>query len=174
MLTTAEYQAQNKELHNRPEYGASTVTRQFWPSIRKICEVYCCESVLDYGCGKGVFASCNKDLDVHEYDPAIDGKDSDPQACDLLISLDVLEHIEPELIDDVLAHMASKMNKFGFLSIATRPAKKVLPDGRNAHLIQEHAGWWITKLSNHFKVIQFSGTDKELVVMVCAADKSSH
>ena len=36
--------------------------------------------------------------------------------------------------------------KSAFLLIASYPAKKSLPDGRNAHLIIERFDWWRTKL----------------------------
>jgi hypothetical protein len=60
----------------------------------------------------------------------------------MLISTDVLEHIEPEFVANVLQHMDSLFTRVAYLLIATCPAKKSLPDGRNAHLIQEEPDWW--------------------------------
>jgi hypothetical protein len=38
--------------------------------------------------------------------------------------------------------------------IATPPAEKILPDGRNAHLIQEPITWWMPKLEARWVVSQ--------------------
>ena len=56
---------------------------------------------------------------------------------DLVCCIDVLEHIEPELIDNVIFDLSTIVIKFGFFSIHQGPAGKILLDGRNAHLIQK-------------------------------------
>ena len=47
----------------------------------------------------------------------------------------------------------------GLFVIATGPAKKILDDGRNAHLIQEGPDWWLPKLMQRFELLQCQ-TDK--------------
>lgn len=47
-----------------------------------------------------------------------------------------------------------------------RWAKKVLPDGRNAHLIQESLAWWLPKLEARFTVSQVKEMSGELAVVV--------
>lgn len=106
--------------------------------------------ILDYGCGKGKLGLGKK------YDPAIPEFSTDPDPADLLVSTDVLEHIEPDLLDNVLIHMKSKMKKQGFLTIGCSPASKKLPDGRNAHLIVRSPDWWIEKLKEHFVILSYS------------------
>lgn len=170
MLISAQYREQNEKLHEKPEYGKSKATSLYWPAILQAAQVMECKSILDYGCGKGVFKLVH-DGDIREYDPAIADKSADPEPADLLICLDVMEHIEPDCLEEVLTHMASKATKAAFISVATRPAIKTLPDGRNAHLIQEHAGWWITAIAKHFKPLQFAGDSKGFWIL-CAADKS--
>ena len=56
--------------------------------------------------------------------------------------------------------------KIGFFVIAHRPAKKTLPDGRNAHLIQEGPAWWLPKLESRFKVSQVKEMSGEFAVVV--------
>jgi hypothetical protein len=68
----------------------------------------------------------------------------------MVACIDVLEHIEPECLDNVLDHIASLTEAVAFLSIHTGPALKKLPDGRNAHLIQEPAEWWLPKLMSRW------------------------
>lgn len=108
------------------------------------------EDILDYGCGKGKLGIGKK------YDPAIPEFSQDPEPADLVVSTDVLEHIEPELLDNVLSHMKSKMKKAGYFTIGCAPAAKKLPNGKNAHLIIKPPEWWITKLSSFFTVVSYS------------------
>ena len=154
-LISPEYRDLNRELHESPVYGTSG-----WKYANDIIQLSAdngYKTVLDYGCGKGLFSKALEDkgstLIVHEYDPAIPGKDFDPPACDIVLCSDVLEHVEPEKMSDVIAHIASKSNKAAFLAIATRAAKKDLPDGRNAHLSVQTTEWWLDALSRNFEMV---------------------
>ena len=89
-----------------------------------------------------------------------------PNPADIVACTDVLEHIEPECLEDVLADLRQVTKRLGFFTIATRPAKKFLADGRNAHLIQQDAKWWIERLWKHFKIQQFNDLGGELLVIV--------
>jgi hypothetical protein len=40
-------------------------------------------------------------------------------------------------------------------TVHTGPAKKILPDGRNAHLIQQPPSWWLPKFMERFELVQF-------------------
>lgn len=113
-------------------------------------------SVLDYGCGKGMLRQvCG--TSICEYDPAIPGKDSEPEAADLVVCTDVLEHIEPEKLDNVLEHLASLTRRRLLFNIATKPAKNhLLPDGRNPHLIVRDAEWWRATIERYFRPIEWN------------------
>lgn len=108
------------------------------------------ERVLDYGCGQGTLRTALKAQgfapDVMEYDPAIKGKDGLPKPAELVACTDVLEHVEPEKLPAVLAHLRRLTLKAAFLLIATRKANKTLPDRRNAHLIVRPADWWTAQV----------------------------
>lgn len=73
--------------------------------VLKLRESLKAESVLDYGCGKGYLGKALP-FPIWEYDPAIEGKDECPRPADLLICIDVLEHIEPECLNAVLADIS--------------------------------------------------------------------
>ena len=110
-------------------------------------------SLLDYGCGEGslrahIKAEYTWKGKVHEYDPAIPGKE-EAKLADLLVCTDVLEHVEPKLIGNVLRHMDAHAKRGAYLSIATRPSDKLLPDGRNAHVLLQDMEWWHRQLSNY-------------------------
>lgn len=101
------------------------------------------ETILDYGCGEMRFAEAMKPRRVSGFDPGVPGKTGMPKPCDLVVCTDVLEHVELDKLNNVLGHMRSVCLKGAYVVIATRPAKAVLPDGRNAHLIVKPADWWI-------------------------------
>jgi len=47
------------------------------------------------------------------------------------------------------------------LRIDTLPARKTLPDGRNAHLIQESQDWWLSKIKNNITgIVVYNNLDK--------------
>lgn len=161
MLITPEYLELQKTLHESGKYGVS--------SDRWVNAVLCakekerCEDILDYGCGQGRLKAGIGDC-VREYDPAIEGKNADPEPADLVVCTDVLEHIEPDNLDNVLSHIRSKVKKRAFLVISTRPATKMLPDGRNAHLIVQNADWWADRLAPYFRILESAEKEDEFVV----------
>lgn len=146
-----EYLALQRELHSRPEgYGGSSGRHA--KDVIEFANKLRAELVLDYGCGQGRLRKGMEKLGlgklrVHEYDPAIEGKDKRPKPADLVVCTDVLEHIEPDKLGFVLAHIWRLSIKGAFLVIAIRPANKIMADGRNAHLIVESVPWWIDKLT---------------------------
>jgi hypothetical protein len=69
-----------------------------------------------------------------------------------VVSADVFEHIEPEHLADTLQLIGKKILVAGWFRIACYPAKKHLPDGRNAHLIVKSPAWWREQLLDHMNV----------------------
>ena len=114
------------------------------------------KTVLDYGCGQGVIGKtllAQKVLrpdQLQMYDPGMPGLGIEPRPADLVISTDVMEHIEPALLDNVLAHVQRLATRMAYLHIAVGPAVKILPDGRNAHLIIQPDSWWHAKLKEYW------------------------
>jgi hypothetical protein len=90
-------------------------------------------------------------LQVYGYDPGRDGLEILPERVDMIISTDVLEHIEPKLLEETLLDLAKRTNKVMYHLIACHKSKKSLPDGRNAHLIVETPDWWKKKLAKTLK-----------------------
>ncbi len=122
--------------------------------------------ILDYGCGKSMLAR-NLPFDIQEYDPAIKEFAKEPVPADIVVCTDVLEHIEPALLENVLAHLKSLVKKAGFFTVATRPAKKILADGRNAHLIVQDIDFWVYKFKQYFEVKKFlDGDGKDCMIFV--------
>lgn len=163
MLISDTYRDLNKDLHAGGKYGLHG--DKWVQPVERLISRFNPKTILDYGCGQGALGR-SLSFPVSEYDPAIEGKDSLPGAADLVICTDVLEHIEPELIDDVLSHVRSITNMALFAVIATRPAQKILSDGRNAHLIVENWKWWKSKIYFYFNVVdeKVSSTEVEVVL----------
>lgn len=160
MLISENYQKLNKELHEQnPNYGAGKAG--YVPFVVELVGKYIkereIESVLDFGCGKGAakeqVAQENPSVRVFGFDPAIEEFNAEPPACDIVFSTDVMEHVEPEYLEDVLKFIAGKTKHRAILIIATGPAQKSLPDGRNAHLIVENMDWWSETIAPHMKVL---------------------
>lgn len=128
--------------------------------LKKFIEKTNPNSICDFGCGKGNLLETLQEnypgILLRGYDPANEkfNKSLDNDYFDLLISTDVLEHIEPEFIDQTLFFLANK-SKYIYHKIALSPAKLILPDGRNAHLIQESPEWWRKKFIDlGYKIIE--------------------
>ena len=161
-LISKQYLKQNRKLHKKSKgYGSSGYV---WaPVVLHMMRDNGCKNVLDYGAGKGTLGVTLGDF-VQNYDPVT--FPLDPKPADLLVCLDVLEHIEPEMLDAVLAHMRSLMKVCGLLTICTRPAQKNLPDGRNAHLIVEQEDWWVARLTGAGFIVRIMETDHPDTLLV--------
>jgi len=170
-LISSDYQRLNERLHvDNLAYGVGGGRHA--PMVLKLVEQLKTQSVLDYGCGKGYLAKAIP-FPIWEYDPAIPGKTEQPRAADLVVCTDVLEHIEPELIRNVLFDLKRCVKQVGFFVIHTGPAQKTLADGRNAHLLQRDKKWWQKKLQAYFKIGQIIDKSPELYVVV-GPMKGSH
>ena len=115
-------------------------------------------SMIDFGCGKGRLIDRIKevypDINVRGYDPGNTSFNSPiDKSVDLLMSTDVLEHVEPVYLEETLKFLSTK-SRYVYHQIACSPAKLILPDGRNAHLIIENQSWWRQKfLDLDYKII---------------------
>lgn len=149
-----EYLRLQTELHRNPNYGVASLS--FAPIVANVIKELQVRTVADYGAGKqNLLVGLKKagvNLDAyHPYDPVFPDY-GPPKSADLVCCIDVLEHIEPVKLDNVLAELARITTRFGFFSIHMGPAAKVLADGRNAHLIQQPASWWLPRLSQYFEI----------------------
>lgn len=152
---TNDYLQQQRKLHQNPNYGVASLS--FAPIVADVMRQTGCSSVSDYGAGKKRLLEGLKKAGVNPslylpYDPVFP-EYGEPQSADLVCCIDVLEHIEPELIDNVILELSNITTKLGFFSIHMGPAGKILDDGRNAHLIQKPSSWWLKKLINYFEIL---------------------
>lgn len=123
-------------------------------SIEKVVRRTRAQTVLDYGSGQG--KAWSRGLtdrlglsSVTCYDPAVPRFAQKPEGrFDGVICCDVLEHIGEEHIDAVIEELFGYARKFVWASVCCRPAKKTLPDGRNAHVTIRPYAWWGCKFGS--------------------------
>ena len=126
--------------------------------------------LLDYGCGANVnlakHLKVKHKLTYQAYDPGVPRFCKEPMPAQMVACIDVLEHVEPEHLEGVLDDLARLCEGVIFVTFYTGPAKKVLSDGRNAHLTQQPMQWWVPKLWDRFdlQTIQLASDGSYFVV----------
>lgn len=155
-LISEAYREQNRRLHEESEvYGANSAS--YFNPVVKLMHRTRSADVLDYGCGKGSLVKALQEhgYNARGYDPAVAEYSAPPEPADLVVCTDVIEHIEPEYINGVLIDLERLTKRAIYLIIATGPAQKILPDGRNAHLIQKDSREWLYDLLPRFRLVEF-------------------
>lgn len=165
MNISDEYRALNKQLHqNNSGWGSSARLRV--GGVQKLATEQDVKSILDYGCGKGLM-KLQSGLAMDEYDPAISGKEDIPKShYDMVICTDVMEHVEPEYVDNVLNEINGLFDVCAYLIIYLVPAVHNFPDGSNCHRTVKPAEWWLDKLNTIFGCdITHRSTSTELEII---------
>lgn len=141
-----QYQQLHAESH---KHFRGYTTKLIAEEVARLVKETEAQTLLDYGCGKGFQYSERR---YHErwggimptlYDPGVPEHSVKPkQKFDGVLCCDVMEHIPEEDVQDVLNDIFRYAEKFVALQIFIGPSKKLLPDGRNAHLTQQSPVWW--------------------------------
>ena len=127
-------------------------------NIKEIIKINKCDSLLDFGCGKGFLyknkfkindqeyrnlLDCWELEDVYLYDPGVKEFSVYPvRKFDGLICTDVIEHIPESDVLQFIDNLFKLSNKFIFVVIATIPATKFFDDGNNIHLCLKTEEEW--------------------------------
>ena len=155
-LVSDEYRAKIESVTQKMPWGGDVVGSV--PRIYKYATEHNCKSILDYGSGKSDFLkTMDRDhpdhgFQINQYEPARPELAGDPVASDMVICVDVLEHIEPDKLDNVLDHIALKTNKIFYFKVCLLPSFNSFEDGTNLHLIVEPKEFWLDKLSKHYTI----------------------
>jgi len=171
-LIDKKYQQQLNKMHRAGRFDNG---HKAYKIIEKFFEEYKPTNVMDFGCGKGALIASVKQLHpnvvAEGYDPGNPDFATLPdRTFDAVVSTDALEHVEPAYLSDTLRMIGSKIERCGFFRIACYPAKKQLPDGRNAHLIVELPEWWREQILKHMGVTIVS----EKISVVDKSEKWAH
>lgn len=155
MTASKEYQALLQKKHGEKQWGSS---RGVPDMAKRTVERYDVSSIVDFGCGKGlVTESLRKNfptLDITGYDP---GRPETklPDEVDMVFSKDVLEHVEPHMLESTLQDLYRRTKTVQYHLIACHRAVNYMADGRNAHLIVETPDWWQRLFrSMGFKIVE--------------------
>jgi hypothetical protein len=172
MLITEAYRAEQEALHAKGNYG--TASLEYGEIVSQLVEQTRSETLLDYGCGS--MQNLKKVLDCEVmylgYDPAIP-EFSAKVPSDIVVCIDVLEHIEPELLENVLDDLQQLTKRWAFMTVHTGPARKTLSDGRNAHLIQQPPVWWLPKFFARWDVRSFQAMPQGFSVL-CRSPRTAN
>lgn len=159
-------------LHAQGNYGLAAL--QFAQPVAALLKLIGARSLLDYGCGskRSLLQALTlpPGVSYEGYDPAIPAYAKEPSPAELVVCIDVLEHIELEYLDNVLDHLGRLCRPFGFFTIHTGPAGKFLADGRNAHLIQQGPAWWLPRLEQRFRILNTGKVTNGFGVIVRARE----
>lgn len=170
-LIDKQYQEQLKKLHSAGKFNHGA---KAYKIVEKFIKEYKPSTLLDFGCGGGgliaTISDLHPEIKVAGYDPGnVEFKTLPNSPFDVVVSTDAIEHIEPKYLEETLKTIGSLMIHSGCFRIACYPAKKKLPDGRNAHLIVESPDWWREQLITHMGVKIIS----EEITVVDKTDKWS-
>lgn len=170
-LISEEYRRMQEELHRNPNYGVAST--QYAPLVADVLKSVRPPEMLDYGAGKGRLGETLRTLlppaempTLRHYDPARPEWSATPAPAPFVACIDVLEHIEPELLDNVLDDLARVTDGYGMFTVHTGPAVKVLADGRNAHLIQQPPAWWLPRFLARFNLVVFNRMPQGFWILV--------
>jgi FkbM family methyltransferase len=167
-LISEDYRREQAALHATGKYG--TAGQAQGNVVKQLLKTSGATSLLDYGCGsrQSLLLGLNLDANVtyEGYDPAVPAYSRAPVPAELVTCIDVLEHIEPNMLDAVLDDLTSLCDPYGYFTIHSGPARKVLSDGRNAHLTQQGADWWFPKLMARFQILESRQRVSGLTVLV--------
>lgn len=159
-----------QKAHTKNTFQGCSVEK-FAAEIKQIIDAFGAKSLLDYGCGQGVpyitnnpkkyrhgpsFEHRDKPLGeywgikVSLYDPGVKQHESLPGGkFDGVISIDVLEHVPEEELEDMFTKIFARARKFVFFSFCNRPANKKFPDGTNVHVTLHNHDWWMRKIQQY-------------------------
>lgn len=146
-------------LHKNMQYGSIAYTifpKVIGPMVMRTQA----KSVFDYGCGKQYLKEPLEKIGVKYsgYDPAVKKYSTldISKKHDMVICVDVMEHVEEEYHDIVLNDIATLSKKFALFTICPVQAKKVLSDGRNAHICIAGPSYWLPKICKYFEPVQMA------------------
>lgn len=143
-LISEAYRRLNREAHEDPTYGISG--HRHAELVQSVIDRAKAKTLLDYGCGKQTLRPL-VDVEYHAYDPAIPGLDGEPEPADVVFCGDVMEHVELEYTDAVLAHVMALARCAAVFVICCEPGNRILGDGLPAHRNVRPPKAWREKLS---------------------------
>ena len=165
MLITQEYKQALFNLHTRARWGVSAgkyAGDSVWQLLDARPEI---QTILDYGCGEGALKKWIEDKGITDrdwtlYDPGMLRYQEMPTGkFDLVITTDVLEHVEEITLNNVLKHLRELTGKYLYSEIACYLTRGTFEDGpykgHPHHINLKAPDVWRQRLEHpHFDVIE--------------------
>lgn len=142
-LISPAYLAENRAMHAKGRFdNRSKRAARNALLAQMLVQKYGTKDILDYGCGRDSSLSKAMCLPLREFDPCVPGKDTLPEPADLVVSFDVLEHVETDKVHTTLRFLRSLTRVAGIHLIALQPARKKYK-GKDMHVTQKPEPWWL-------------------------------
>jgi hypothetical protein len=158
MYATMHEEGRPETGHSAGETFSGISLHEHVEPVARLCREEGVETLLDFGAGKGrmyeddpAFEAGGRHKRLPQwpgvavtcYDPGYEPfREPYEGAYDAVITTDVLEHIPEEDIAWVLDDLFDQADKVVYAVAACYPAKKLMPDGTNAHCTQQPPAWW--------------------------------
>ncbi len=156
MAITPEYQEVLLGLHKNYTWGYTGGKYAGKTVLNLLKEFPEIETILDYGCGDGSLKKWIEEKDITDkkwtlYDPGIPEYKNIPQGkFDLVITTDVLEHVEEIMLNKVLAHLRELTGRFLYNEIACYFSGTSFADGpyagQDLHINMKPPDVWSKRL----------------------------
>lgn len=145
------YAAQLAKEHDGSKWGSTGGKYSGNDVVRILRERPYIKTVLDFGAGKGsmgkLIASHGIEVDWTNYDPGMPEYSVLPdKQFDLVTTTDVLEHVEPDRIKDVIKALVERTGKVLYNDIACTPTGKLFGEGpykgQDLHILLQNPEEW--------------------------------
>lgn len=153
MSITPEYKDEMTRMHEK-DWGHTAVRFGAGSAVIALLDrpVLAINTVLDFGCGTGTLGDHIAQerpgrVIWSQYDPGMKGIDKMPSGpYDLVVTCDVLEHVEPHLLVGTIQQCASLSDRVVYHNIPCYPTGSSFIDGpykgMNIHLTVEEPKFW--------------------------------
>lgn len=162
---SGDYQRQLRAEHSGSKWGSTGGKYSGADVLSLLRNRAYITSVLDFGAGKASMASfirefLPREIEWTNYDPGMPKYDVLPdRQFDLVITTDVLEHVEPSKIYDTMLVLQELTGKVLYNDIACYPTGKLFGsgpyEGEDLHLIVEDPSWWRNQFNGLSKLQEF-------------------
>ena len=135
MTITDGYKEILQSLHERHKWGSTGGGYAGDSIVQLLTDRPEIKTILDYGCGEGSLKTHVESAGITDrewtlYDPGMKGLDKRPSGkFDLVITTDVLEHVEPEMQEKVILELMEYTDKVMFNEIACYATNRYFPNG---------------------------------------------
>lgn len=151
-LLSDYYRSVLEKEHSNTKWGIASL--EYAAHIADLMQKKNFNEILDYGAGQGNLEQSLKqfipNVKVYNYDPGIPKWSDIPNPCEMVACIDVLEHVEPEYLDSVLTDLERVIINFGFITVSSKLAGRILNNGWNAHICIKSAKEWNKLLQERF------------------------